>query len=152
MSVRVSLPTPVFVGTSPAGVEYVAYYEGDEEILKVSLERHRAASKVRRVKWTPAQRDRVMEGFSEESLSKFEGVVFRSTYVEGPVEDLETMAGLLDPATEADLAGSGDAETDQQVVFAQVAAYASTLMLQRRLEGSKVTLKAARSEAANFYY
>ncbi len=159
MTARVALLRPVLVGTSPAGVEYWARYEGDVEAFQKALERHHAraaakAAKPVRVKWTPAQRDRVMEGFSQESLDRFaeEGVVLRSTFVEGTKEQLADIAGMLDPEAEADMAGTGYASTEEQVVFSQRAAYASTLMLQRRLQGREITASKARRIASKRYF
>ena len=155
MTARIALSAPILVGTSPAGVEYWARYEGDAERMQTRLERHWArAAKPVRVKWTPTQRDRVLEGLSQETIEKFEaeGVVFRSTYVQGTRAQLEEVADLLDPEESADLASTGFSTTEEQVVFSQRVAYASTLMLQRKLQGRELTVQQARNIAKKRYF
>ena len=70
MSKRPELPAPILVGVSPAGVEWWARHEGDEEILRTNLAA--AWQRQRRVvKLTPRQRELVedaIEGWKGHSL------------------------------------------------------------------------------------
>jgi hypothetical protein len=148
---RPLLTKPVFVGTSPAGVNYWARREGDTELLTASLKRHWAkATKTRRVSLTPGQADRIESLLSEEAIANFEaeGVTFRRTFVEGPVCTLADIAGFIDPESAADDAGMmASAQTPHEVLFAQRAGYAAALVLRAKLEGREIPMAKARKAA-----
>ena len=146
------LDQPIFVGTSPAGVEYWARREGDVARLEARLAHHaaRAARQaVKRVPLSRGQADRVWD-LSEESLANFRraGVVVRATYVQGPQGQLDALADMFDPGDAADVAGAGACTTDAQVLFAERAGYAAVLVLQAKLRGQRCTVAQARRMAA----
>lgn len=102
----------------------------------------------RRVKLTPAQADRLETVISEESRERFEdeGVTFRRTFVEGPVDSLHALAMFVLPEDAADDAAMGSmaAQSENEVLFCQRSAFTSAKMLEAKLEGRTMTLATAR--------
>lgn len=107
--------------------------------------------KTLRVKLTPAQADLIdtQLGGREETRAHYEkaGVRFARTYVEGPADLLGELGDEIDPEERAMFAQAGNAQTDNEVLFAGRTAFMSAYMLRAKLNGRKVLASVARRKA-----
>lgn len=134
----ITLPSGVrgrYVGTTPAGAEWVAYDEAQFE----RMARRFDYMVVRRVKLSPAS-----YAIIEDLLALREGgcrLWLRKTYIEGRGVDLADLAAEVeDEAENAAEAAASLVHSDNpaQQEFAYRAAYVGHLVLAERLRGKKV--------------
>lgn len=161
METAAQIFAPVNIGTSPAGVEWIAYRPEAVEPMRARLAalwaRHAAknspvepvvteSSESRRVSLTPAQAD-----LAADFAASYPAVTIRRTYLSGPVAELESLAADVEAEIDSAMelgAQSPDAQTDSEVAFAAVSAGLPAALLAAKLRGRKPTVAAVRRSLA----